>query len=200
LSVASDAKLIAASLEDPDAFAAVFDRHYPLVAGFFRRRLDRSIADELAAETFLRAFDARGRYDLTRPDARPWLFGIAANLLSGQRRSEERGLRALARAGERVTRGELDEVDERVDASMASPVLAAALASLAAGDREVLLLYAWADLSYEQISSALQIPVGTVRSRLHRARATVRKKLERSEASAARAAARTGEESCEQRA
>ena len=178
--MATDADLIAASVADPDVFASVFDRHYAAIAGFLRRRLERSLADELAGETFLRAFDGRGRYDVARADARPWLFGIAANLLSRHRRNEERRLRAFARAGRVVVdeRG-FDDVDARLDAAAAFPALAAALASLGAGDREVLLLYAWAELSYEEISVALAIPRGTVRSRLHRARHLVRKELDR---------------------
>ena len=160
-------------------FAGLFDRHYAAVAGFLRRRLERSLADELAAETFLQAFDGRGRYDVSRADARPWLFGIASHLLSRHRRGEERRLRAFARAGQvvREDRG-LDDADRRLDATAAAPVLAAAVRSLGAGDREVLLLFAWADLSYEEISTALGLPVGTVRSRLHRARARVRRELE----------------------
>jgi RNA polymerase sigma-70 factor (ECF subfamily) len=178
--VSSDAELIAASLEAPRVFAGVFDRHYAAVAGFLRRRLERSLADELAAETFLQAFDGRGRYDVSRADARPWLFGIASNLLARHRRDEERRLRAFARAGRMLEeeRG-LDDADGRLDAAAAAPELAAALASLGAGDREVPLLYPRADLSYEEISVALGLPVGTVRSRLHRARERVRGELER---------------------
>ena len=71
-----------------------------------------------------------------------------------------------------------DDVDRRAGRSRAAPVLADVLASLAAPDREVLLLYAWADLSYEEISVALGLPLGTVRSRLHRARERVRRELE----------------------
>jgi DNA-directed RNA polymerase specialized sigma24 family protein len=96
--VTSDAELISGSLRDPALFAGVFDRHYSAIAGFLRRRVERSLADELAAETFLRAFDGRARYDVTRADARPWLFGIAANLLARHRRVEQRRLRAFARA------------------------------------------------------------------------------------------------------
>jgi RNA polymerase sigma-70 factor (ECF subfamily) len=177
--VATDADLIVGSLRDPRLFAGVFDRHYAAIAGFLRRRLERSLADELAAETFLRAFDGRGRYDVARVDALPWLFGIASHLLSHHRRAEERRLRAFARAGRLAHDGsDLDEVDARLDAAAANPVLASALASLGAGDREVLLLYAWADLSYDEIAVALGIPVGTVRSRLHRARGLLRKRLE----------------------
>jgi RNA polymerase sigma-70 factor (ECF subfamily) len=176
--VATDAELIAASFAEPELFAGVFDRHYTAIAGFLRRRLERTLADDLAAETFLRAFDNRRRYDPARPDARPWLFGIATNLLSRHHRNEERRLRAFARAGQMVRdeRG-FDEVDARLDAAATLPLLAAALGSLGARDREVLLLFAWAELSYEEISIALEIPLGTVRSRLHRARGVVRSKL-----------------------
>jgi RNA polymerase sigma-70 factor (ECF subfamily) len=191
--VSSDAELIVASLRDPRVFAGVFDRHYAAVAGFLRRRLERSLADELAAETFLRAFDGRGRYDVSRADARPWLFGIASNLLARHRRGEERRLRAIARAGRRLDEEHwLDDVDGRVDAGALAPVLATALSSLGAGDREVLLLYAWADLSYEEISVALGLPVGTVRSRLHRAREQVSRELERRGVSRSLAAAADG--------
>jgi RNA polymerase sigma-70 factor (ECF subfamily) len=178
--ISSDAELIAASLRDPRVFAGLFDRHYAAVAGFLRRRLERALADELASETFLQAFDGRGRYDVSRADARPWLFGIASHLLSRHRRREERRLRAFARA-DRAAEDErgFEDVERRLDAATAAPVLAAALASLQTGDREVLLLYAWADLTYEEIAVALRLPVGTVRSRLHRARERVRGDLER---------------------
>jgi RNA polymerase sigma factor (sigma-70 family) len=176
--VPSDSELIVASLREPEAFAQLFDRHYAAIAGFLRRRLERSLADELASETFLRAFAARDRYDRTRADARPWLFGIASNMLSRARRSEVRRWRALAHEQQAaVTDDELDRVDARLDAAAASNVLADALASLSAGDRDVLLLYAWAELTYEQIADALDIPVGTVRSRLSRARRAVGQQL-----------------------
>jgi RNA polymerase sigma factor (sigma-70 family) len=176
--MATDAELITASLADPERFAGVFDNHYAAIAGFLRRRVEGSLADELAAETFLRAFDGRGRYDVSRPDARPWLFGIATRLLARHRRGEVRRLRAFARTGRPVAdERSFEEIDARVDAAAATPVLAAALGALGAIDREVLLLFAWAELSYDEISVALEIPVGTVKSRLHRARETVRQRL-----------------------
>jgi RNA polymerase sigma-70 factor (ECF subfamily) len=177
----SDADLIADSLTDPRAFAPLFDRHHDAIAGFLRRRVDPALGDELAAETFLQAFGARERYDLTRADARPWLYGIAANLLRRHHRKEERRLRAYARAADPASDlGAFDGVETRLDAAASGRTLARALASLGPGERDTLLLYAWAELSYEQIADALAIPVGTVRSRLHRARAVVRELLERS--------------------
>ena len=139
----SDAEVIAASVDDPGAFAAVFDRYYDVVTGFLRRRLERSLADELAAETFLRAFDGRARYDVSRRDARPWLFGIAAHLVSHHRRAEGRRLRAFARVAQRAFDEQAtDAVEARLDALSATAVLASGLASLNAREREVLLLKA----------------------------------------------------------
>jgi RNA polymerase sigma factor (sigma-70 family) len=175
----TDAEVIAASGEDARVFAVVFDRHYDSIASFLRRRLDSALADELAAETFFRAFDGRGRYDTARPDARPWLFGIAANLVSRHRRAEARRLRAFARVVERPSHDAgLDAINARLDAIAVSAALAAGLASLRVSERDVLLLHAWAELTYQQIAEALQIPVGTVRSRLHRARCALRATLE----------------------
>lgn len=146
-----------------------------------RRRVRPALADELAAETFLQAFAARSRYDPERADARPWLYGIASNLLRRYRRAEERRLRAYARAATPGSQDAgLDAVDARLDADAAGPALALALAALGPGERDALLLHAWADLTYEQIAEALSVPVGTVRSRLHRARGVVRELLERS--------------------
>jgi len=172
--------VIADAREDPRAFAELFDRHYDLIAGWLRRRVGPALADELAAETFLQAFDARARYDTARADARPWLFGIAANLLRRHRRAEERRLRAYARAASRPSDdADLAAIDARLDAGAAAGRLATALASLGPGERDVLLLHAWAELTYQQIADALGIPVGTVRSRLHRARGVVRELLAR---------------------
>ena len=175
-----DAEAIAASLQQPEAFAAIFDRHYDAIAAFLRRRVGSSLGDELAAETFLQAFDARARYDAGRADARPWLYGIASNLLRRHRRSEERRLRAYARsAGRPGQELDLDALAARLDARRVTGALAIALASLGPGERDVLLLHAWADLTYEQIAEALGTPVGTVRSRLHRARGVARELLAR---------------------
>jgi RNA polymerase sigma-70 factor (ECF subfamily) len=173
---ATDGALIGASRSDPYAFAKVFDRHFGGVHRFIARRVGSELADDLAAETFVEAFRSRGRYDPAHADARPWLYGIAVNLLRHHHRRERRRLRAYARIGvEAATdEGDLGRVEARVDADAAGPRLALALASLGPGDREVLLLFAWADLSYAEIARALGLPVGTVRSRLHRARAQIR--------------------------
>ena len=166
----SDAVLIERSLTEPRAFAAIFDRHFDAVHGYAGRRLGRSLAEDVASETFIRAFDRRASFESSRVDARPWLFGIAANLMRRHWRTERRRLHAL----QRLESGGADEAlrgEERAD-------LAAALDALPAREREALLLYALVDLSYDEIAEALDIPIGTVRSRLSRARDRIKKRLD----------------------
>ncbi|MEN3536615.1 RNA polymerase sigma factor [Microbispora sp. ZYX-F-249] len=177
----SDAGLIEASLTTPERFAGVFDRHADEIHAYAGRRLGPEHADDVTAETFLVAFRKRHRYDTSRPDARPWLYGIAGNLISGHRRSEVRRLRALARAPRDADERGFHDEDrgaERASAAALRPALAAALARLSAAERDLLLLVAWADLSYEEAAEALRIPIGTVRSRLHRVRAKLRRHLD----------------------
>ncbi len=179
----SDAELIGASLDRPDDFAGVFDRHADEIHAYVGRRLGPEHADDVTAETFLLAFRKRHRYDPARPDARPWLYGIASRLISGHRRSEMRRLKAFARAANREERPpggdayDEERTAERASAAAMRPALAAALARLSAAERELLLLIAWADLTYEEAAEALGVPVGTVRSRLHRIRAKLRRHL-----------------------
>jgi RNA polymerase sigma-70 factor (ECF subfamily) len=174
----TDARAVVESRDDPRAFAVLFDRHHAEIHRYLHRRVGITLADDLAAETFLRAFDARSRYDASHPDARPWLYGIASNLLRRHRRDEVRGLRAFARAGSPDGHDAgLEGVVARLDAAAQEAVLAEALASLPAREREVLLLHAWADLSYDEIAAALDVPVGTVRSRLSRGRERFRARL-----------------------
>lgn len=153
---------------DPEAFATVFDRHFPAVFRFSAARLGADLAEDVAAQTFTVAWAERGRYDRTRPNARPWLFGIATNLIRDHRRAERRRWAAYDRvAVERPPhqRSLDDEAPSRVGQ---------ALARLSIEDREIILLLAWAELTYDEIAVALNLPVGTVRSRLSRARGRMR--------------------------
>jgi len=176
-----DAALIERSRHDPEAFARLYDRHAAPLHRYAARRLGAGAADDIVADTFLDAFRRRHRYDLSVPDARPWLYGIAANLIGKHSRAEVRMLRAYARTGAdpvlAETASQTDEADSRLASAAVRQDLAAALAALARGDRDVLLMIAWADLSYAEVATALGIPVGTVRSRLHRARARIRAAL-----------------------
>ncbi|MGW0801395.1 RNA polymerase sigma factor [Nonomuraea sp. NPDC002799] len=176
---ATDAMIIERSLRQPECFAALFDRYYSSIHGYAERRLSRPLADDIAAETFLIAFDRRDTYDLSRSDVRPWLYGIASNLISRHYRAEIRQYRALARtdAGEFVE-DHAERVVDSVAALATRGRLAAALAGLAAGDRDVLLLVAWAELTSDEVGRALGVPAGTVRSRLHRARTKIRAVLD----------------------
>lgn len=176
-----DGEAITASLAKPTAFEALFDRHFAAVHRFVRRRVGLALADDVASETFVRAFADRARFDTSRTSALPWLLGIAVNLISRHYRDEERQLRAYARTGVDPVLGSDEATDNRLDAAASKQCLAAALADLRAEERDVLLLHAWSDLGYDEIAEALGIPVGTVRSRLSRARAHVRERLAQDE-------------------
>ncbi|WP_119728113.1 RNA polymerase sigma factor [Thermomonospora amylolytica] len=177
----SDAAVIEQSWREPGVFAVLYERHAPHISRYVARRLGDDLADDVTAETFSRAFAKRRHYDLGRPDARPWLYGIAANVMAQHRRRETRMLRAFARSGAdpvaQTYGGQMEGADDRVAAAGMHRSLAAALAGLSRAHREVLLLVAWADLSYEETAQALNISVGTVRSRLHRARRKIRAAL-----------------------
>jgi RNA polymerase sigma factor (sigma-70 family) len=174
-----DAAVIKASVRDPDLFAVIFDRHAPYVHRYLARRLGREAADDLVAETFLVAFGKRQRYDPARADARPWLYGIATNLVGQHRRDEANQLRLRNAIGPQPAEAShAERVVAQVAAQAMGNLLGVALAELSTEDRDVLLLIAWEGLSYEEVAAALGIPVGTVRSRLNRARKQVREVLE----------------------
>ena len=175
---ADDAAVIQLSRHEPEYFTELFRRHAPYIQRYVVRRLGQDAADDIVAETFLLAFRQRDSYDQARSDARPWLYGIATNLIGHHRRAEIRLYRALARTGaDPVTESFTDRIDDRVSASTAGRRLAAALARLSAELRDTLLLVAWGDLSYEETATALGVPVGTVRSRISRARSALRRSL-----------------------
>jgi RNA polymerase sigma factor (sigma-70 family) len=157
---------------DARAFEQVFEQHFDGVYGYLARRIGPELARDLASETFAQAFAGQRKYDSDRGEPRPWLFGIAHNLLRRHYREEERRLNALAKLDPSASDPAFPE----------EPRLAAALAALPVEERDTLLLFAWADLSYEQIAEMLALPLGTVRSRLHRARGRLREALTQEEA------------------
>lgn len=169
-----DAQLIARSIDDPAAFAQVFDRHFDIIHRYLRGRVGHA-AEDLAAETLLIAFRQRSTYHKASVSARPWLFGIATNLVRRHRRQERRELRALTRQ-RRLISPPADQ-EQRLVGELLVSDLGRAIAALSGDQREVLLLYALGELTYEEISEALGLPLGTVRSRLSRARARVRELL-----------------------
>ncbi|MBB6344489.1 RNA polymerase sigma factor [Nonomuraea muscovyensis] len=172
-----DSVLIERSLSDPESFASLFDRHAEEIHRYAARRLGAELADDVTGEVFLAAFRGRARYDRSWPDSRPWLYGIATKVVAQHRRAERRRNHALSKvSAERP--GTFDERSaDRVTAEQLQPKLARALTRLSAAERDLLLLVAWADLTYEEAAVALGVPVGTVRSRLHRLRVKLRRAL-----------------------
>ena len=173
-----DSALIAKSLADPEMFAELFRRHAPVIQRYVTRRIGPHDADDVVAETFLIAFRRRASYRMQAPDALPWLYGIATNVVRRHRRTELRQLRLLARTGtDPVTAPFTDQVDAAVSAASTGAALAAGLARLPAAQRDALLLVAWGGLSYEQVAHATGVPLGTVQSRVSRARQRLRAAL-----------------------
>ena len=175
-SALSDVHWLARSLKEPTAFELIFDRHFDAIYGYLHRRVGHDLAEELAAETFTLAFERRSSCRASG-SVLPWLYGIATNLASQRWRGERRRLRAYGRSGVDGWVADDDEVVARVDGSALRARLACALAEMRPRERDALLLYALADLSYEEIALALEVPIGTVGTWLHRAREIARREL-----------------------
>ncbi|MEU5865344.1 MULTISPECIES: RNA polymerase sigma factor [unclassified Nonomuraea] len=176
----SDEALVELSRRSPDRFGEIYDRYVREIHAYLGRRLDGQAADDLTAEVFLAAFKKRGTFDPRRGTVRPWLYGFAGVVIGLHRRAEARRLAALQRgAGVDDDRehGHEDRVVTRMDAANAQGRLAAGLRALSDGDRDVLLLSALAELSHQEVAQALDIPYGTVGSRLSRVRRKLRAAL-----------------------
>ncbi|MEO8424392.1 MAG: RNA polymerase sigma factor [Actinomycetota bacterium] len=170
----TDRELISRSLGDGEAFIGVFERHYDPVRRYLQRRVGQEAGEELAAETFLLAFSRRSSFDQRYSSAQPWIFGIATNVLRHHMRHERVSRIAHARLPREEEPQPDPGSDDRLLAASVSANLKESLASLREVDRDVLLLFALAELSYGEIGMALGIPVGTVRSRLNRARQAIK--------------------------
>lgn len=164
-----------------DDLAGMFERYGSRLHRYCASRIGPSAAEDVVAEAFLLAHQHRDRYDPAAGTPLAWLFGIATNLIRRHRRREVRGFRALARTGvdPLVDDGPAERAASRADAAALVRRVSAELARLPRRQREVLLLYAVGQLEYGEIAWALGIPVGTVRSALHRARTKIRAALER---------------------
>ena len=174
----SDVEIVRASIRDPSRFGEIFDRYSDDILRYASARLGSDLAEDVTAETFLAAFRARGRYDLSRGNARPWLYGIAVRQIGKHSRADRRYRQALSRVPtEAVTADFGDRVADRVAAEQLRPRLSAVLSGLPRQDRELLLLVAWTDLTYEESAQALGVSVSAVRSRLHRIRLRTRQAL-----------------------
>ena len=162
----------------------LFAQHAATLYGYCARRVGQQRAEDLVAEVFVVALRRQRELSGLAVDPLAWLYGIATNVVRRHRRDEIRAYRILARTGvdplgdaTGVVEGHEDSSAERADASRTMRRLAGCLAALPARQREVLLLFAVAELSYAQIASALDIPIGTVQSALHRARQRMRDAL-----------------------
>ncbi|REE98815.1 RNA polymerase sigma factor [Thermomonospora umbrina] len=161
-----------------ERFDEVFDAYFAEIHRYAAKRLGQDVAADVAAQTFLEAFRKRRHYDPERASVRTWLYGIATKVVGRHQRSEVRALRALARLGSgRAPEDGTERVDARVSAQGLRGELAGAIAALPRGQRDVLLLVALAELSHDEVATALGISYGTVGSRLNRARTTLRKAL-----------------------
>ncbi len=170
-----DAELIRRTLAgDPGAFEQVFTRHARAIFAFACARVGPDRAEDVSAETFTAAFRSLANFDQRASTARPWLYGIAANTLRRHGEHEAKWLTRMRLEPTSASGDELEQSDERIDAGRLAPRLAQALAELAPGERDVLLLYVLAELSHEQIAQVLDVRRGTVKSRLSRGTARLR--------------------------
>ncbi|MBT8798925.1 sigma-70 family RNA polymerase sigma factor [Microbacterium flavum] len=168
--------MIERSSAEPGAFALLYDRHAPAIYRYAARRIGSDGAEDIMSETFLVAFERRSAYDLAVVDARPWLLGIATRLMRKHVRVEARAWKGMvADLAAQISPDVIEQASARVDATRQTGRLASALRSLSTSDRDTLLLYAWGDLDYAGIAEALDVPIGTVRSRLNRARRLLRR-------------------------
>jgi RNA polymerase sigma-70 factor (ECF subfamily) len=161
--------------DDPNVFGEVYDCYFHAIYRYVAGRLGTSAAEDIAAETFVVAFAQRDRFNPERGALRPWLFGIATNLIARHRRREARHYQALGRLPQPPS---ADGHEERVVAAVAArrlrPQLLQALTGLSRGERDVVLLVALGQLSHDEVAQALGISPGTVGSRLSRARNRLR--------------------------
>jgi RNA polymerase sigma-70 factor (ECF subfamily) len=163
---------------DPDAFGQLYEHHARAVYNHaFWITADWSVAEELTATTFLEAWRQHDRIELEGGSLRPWLLGIATNTARNITRSARRRRAAMSRLpqGEAVAPDFADEAVSRLDDAERLSAVHAVLAKLRRTEREVLALCVWSGLDYAAAAEALGIPVGTVRSRLSRARTKLRK-------------------------
>ena len=161
----SDAAVLGESVARPVRFACLYERHLAAVAVYLARRVGPELAEDLTAEVFVRAFRGRADYRAEYATALPWLLGIANHLVADHRRAERRRLTALQRMPIATM-----SVSDLADPLGLTASLVRMLRRLPAADRDTLLLMVWGELSYEETASAVGVPVGTVRSRIARAR------------------------------
>jgi RNA polymerase sigma factor (sigma-70 family) len=173
---ATDAELWRRAVEGaPEEFGELFERHArPVYNYLFRRTADWALAEDLTSVVFLEAWRRRRDVRLEGDRALPWLLGVATNVLRNRRRSQRRYHAALERVPRERADDFADDADGRLDDQRRTRGVLRELSNLPKREQDVVALCLWADLSYEDAAVALGVPVGTVRSRLSRARARLR--------------------------
>lgn len=166
------------STPPPDWLLAAFDEFYRPLYAYLSRRVETEVAEDLASEVFAQAYQQHRRFDPALGSTAGWLFGIATNLVRGHKRSELRRLKAYGRHGTSdFDDGGHPGMLKALDAEHDRQRLTDAIAQLSDERREALMLVCGSGLSYQEVAQALEVPVGTVRSRLSRARRDMRKFL-----------------------
>jgi RNA polymerase sigma factor (sigma-70 family) len=161
-------------LGDLQTWTQLFKTSAPAVHAYLARRVGADQADDLVAETWVRAFQSRSRIDATQGSGRTWLFGIARLVMYESFRGEKRAIHARVD----TEQDEFDDVDSRLMAQSMTLELREGLRRLTRDEREIILLSTWEQLSPAEIAEVLHIPQGTARSRLHRARTCLRSDLD----------------------
>lgn len=160
----SDAQLLERSVAEPALFGSLYERHGVAVRRYVVRRVGPHDGEDLAAEVFVRAFRSRGRFRDELGSALPWLLGVANHVIGDHRRIERRRLATMERL---LAQGA--ELAASADVGLTLEVIRA-LRGLPGRDRDTLLLLVWGELSRDEVAAALGVPVGTVNSRIARAR------------------------------
>ena len=181
MAVAGDERELVDGLQagDPGALAALFDRHGDRIYNHcFRHLADWAEAEDATSSVFLEVWRHRRRVQLLDGSALPWLYGVATNVCRNASRSRRRYLRAVASVPASGTEPDpAERVTDRLGSQARMRAVLEQVRALPPREREVLALVIWAGLSYEQAAAALDVPLGTIRSRLSRARARLTQEM-----------------------
>jgi RNA polymerase sigma factor (sigma-70 family) len=172
----------ASPTRDADRFDHLYRTHADQIFRYCLRRTgDPAVADDIRSAVFYEAWRRRREVDLSTREALPWLYGVAANVIRNHVRSSRRRRAAFRRVPRPPEEADVSElIADRLDATEQARGAIEMVNQLPAGERHVVLLCLVDDLSYEEAARALGLPIGTVRSRLSRARARLRKHERRS--------------------
>jgi RNA polymerase sigma factor (sigma-70 family) len=164
----------AAANGDDGAFALLYERHARAIYNYlFRRLADWSEAEDLTAVVFVEAFRRRREVVVMEGKVLPWLYGVATNVLRNRRRTQWRNRRLLTELARDQSGASESDLQARLEAAEQMRSVLQRVGKLPRSQQEVVALCLWSGLSYSEAAAALGVPVGTVRSRLSRARAAL---------------------------